>query len=233
MECSAFGLTRDEMIRLVVTVVMVLASVTVTDARPVDQHIEDKIAAFINRARPSAQVKVEGITLSGVVSEAAPESVVMTAGTIPGRATFSLVFADGGRIHATAMIRLSERVVMPRRPFNKGYTLREEDVYEAFMDATRIPRDAVPNISDVIGKPLTRSIVSNAPISKDMISEASVVRSGAAVTLLFEGAGFVIRTTGELKQRGTVGEYVRVMNISSRKILTGLLLDEATVKVEL
>lgn len=214
-------------------VIAVLMQVATGAAWSAEQTVADAIAAFVKKARPSAEVRVESVTHLGRIPPAALERVVMTAGTIPGRASFSLRFRDGSRIYATAVVRLSERVIMPKRAFSKGHILREEDVYEAFIDLLRTPRDAVSEISDAIGRPLARSIVPGAPITKDMVFETSVVRSGASVTLVCEGPNFVIRTTGEIKQRGVVGEYVKVMNRSSKKILTGLLLDEATVKVEL
>jgi flagella basal body P-ring formation protein FlgA len=52
------------------------------------------------------------------------------------------------------------------------------------------------------------------------------------VTLLAVSASFSITTYGELKSDSAVGGHVKVLNLQSKKIVSGLLIDENTVKVD-
>jgi len=51
--------------------------------------------------------------------------------------------------------------------------------------------------------------------------------------LLFNAHGFNISAAGETREKGYVGMAVKAINVSSKKEVRGVLIDERTVKVEL
>jgi flagella basal body P-ring formation protein FlgA len=48
-----------------------------------------------------------------------------------------------------------------------------------------------------------------------------------------ESGNFKITAPGEIKANSSVGRAVKAVNLASKKIVTGLLIDENTVKVGL
>jgi flagella basal body P-ring formation protein FlgA len=105
-------------------------------------------------------------------------------------------------------------------------------MYPTLMESGRMPKNAVRAEDRIIGKALVRAIVPNVPITEDMVSEMPVVKRGRKVVLSVEASGFSIKTMGETRQDASVGDYVKVVNLNSKKIVTGLLVDENTVRVE-
>ena len=121
---------------------------------------------------------------------------------------------------------------MSRSGFRKGYVLKQNDVYTTLMETARIPKGAVREEDQVVGRPLFRSVVSSMPITDAMVSDKPCVKRGHKVVLVVESARFSIKAMGEMKQDAVAGENVRVLSPMSKKIVTGLLVDENTVRVE-
>lgn len=194
---------------------------------------EEAITAFLKANYPWHDVEVTEVRLRGTLPATPPRKVLFESGNLPGSAVFMLECENGNRISAAAMVKAYDRVLMSRRSCSKGAVLQAEDLYEASLDVTRIPRDAVRDLNGVIGKPLTRSILANMPLVEGMVAAVLLVKSGKRVALVYEAPGLMIRTLGETRQNAPVGERVKVVNASSKKALVGLLVDENTVKVEL
>ena len=150
----------------------------------------------------------------------------------PGKTAFTMEFRNGMKMTATGSVKALDWIVMSARAFRKGHNLQKDDVFPKLMDVTRIPKGAIKNAEQMIGKPLTRSIVANAPLVDTMIADMPLVKRGRKVTLVIESPSFIITALGEIKENSAVGNRVRAVNLASKKVINGLLLNENTVKVE-
>jgi len=180
---------------------------------------------------PWADVEVSGLKLSNEAPAEAPTAITVEKNP-PGRTVFHLEYRGSRRITATAAVRAFDRIIISRGACGKGYTLTREDVYATLMDITRVPKGAVRDEERVIGKPLMRSIIANAPLTDTMVSDAPMVKRGRKVMLLAAGSGITIKAPGEIKQDAVVGDYVRAINLLSKQVIAGLLVDVNTVRVE-
>jgi flagella basal body P-ring formation protein FlgA len=153
----------------------------------------------------------------------------------PGKTIFVLEFEDDKKITATADIKAYDHILVSRRAFKKGYYLQKDDVYTMLMDVQKIPNNALKgkDIGKVVGKQLLRSIIANMPLSSGMVSETPIVKRGQRVILLVESEGLKITAIGEMKKDSAVGKYAKVINLASKKIVTGLLINKNTVKMVL
>lgn len=194
-------------------------------------NAEASLTRYLKDHYPWAEVDITELRLSAEAPVGLPSSITVEKSP-PGKSVFRIDFPRGKTIVATASIKAFDRVIMSRGACRKGSVLRPSDMYPTLMDTGRIPKNAVREESSIVGKPLARSIVPNVPITQDMVSEMPVVKRGQRVMLSVEAAGFSIRTVGETKQDASVGDYVKVVNVASKRIVTGLLIDENTVRVE-
>ncbi len=180
---------------------------------------------------PWQRIEVRDLASSDHLPQSPPSSITIEKG-LPGRTLFMLHFSDGQRITVTGDVRALDKVVMTARAFGKGHTIGKDDLYLKLMDVTRIPRNALREMEDAEGKELGRSVIANAVLTTDTVKSGPSVRKGRKVVLLVESPGFRITAKGETQENGRVGEYVRVMNQTTRKSVTGVLVDEGTVRVE-
>lgn len=186
---------------------------------------------YIKSKYPWVEVEIEDIRIDGDLPDRAPEWIAVEKSP-PGKTVFGLQFKDGKEVAVTATVRAFDQVVMSRRALNKGHSLREDDLYVTMMDVTRIPKGAIEDYRRVIGRPLTRSVIANTPIVDYMVEDKTRLKRGRKVVLLTKSPRLTVTVVGELKEDGYVGDYVKAINLSSKKTITGMLIDENTVRVE-
>jgi len=194
--------------------------------------VEEVLKRYIKEHYPWPEVEINDLTVSSEIPDRYPSKIIIEKG-LPGKTVFTLEFDDLNKLTATANVKAFDSIVLSRRAFRKGRILQDDDVYTMLIDVRRIPAGAVKDIEQAAGKPLTRTIVANIPIVSGMLSETPPVKRGTRVTLLVEARGFTITTTGETRENSSVGKYVKAVNTASKKPVTGILIDENTVRVEL
>ncbi len=193
---------------------------------------ESIIKMYVTKNYPWKEVEVTGVQVIGKVPVEVPEKINVEKGPI-GKAVFSFLFKTDRRVMVKANVRAFDSVVKSRRPFKKGHVLRYQDIYVSGMDIRKMPKSSVKNPELIIGKSLKRSIIANIPIVEDMVEKSQLVKRGKMVMLMIRHKGLNITTAGKTKEKGYVGTTVRAMNLSSKKEVSGVLIDENTVKVEL
>ncbi len=186
---------------------------------------------YIKSNYPWDEVDLSGLKLSSEPPPGVPENILVE-NRLPGRALFVLEYRNGARVVAAAQVKAFDRVVASGGGFRKGHCLRREDLYMISVETGRMPRGAIREIDKAVGKVLTRSIVANMPVVESMVAEKPEVKKGKRIAIVAESKGFSITTSGEMKENGYVGRYARAVNVSSKKTVTGLLVDENTLKVE-
>lgn len=191
---------------------------------------EKELREFIEGRYPWKDIEINNIEVLGEVGDESPETIIVERGPI-GRALFSFMFNADKKVFVRADIRAFDRVVKSRRPYRKRHVIRENEVYVDKMDIRKIPNNAVRDPEKIIGKSLKRSIIANIPLSEDMVERSQTVKRGKMVILIVDQDGLRITTTGKIKEKGYVGSQVKAVNLSSHKVVMGVLVDENTVEV--
>jgi flagella basal body P-ring formation protein FlgA len=220
------GMVTVKRLFLALALITLNASLITASTQQIDSILRD----YIKKNYPWAEIELSEVAVSENLPDAAPEKILVLRG-MPGKTLFSLEYRNGTKITASANIRAFDWVVMTRRAFRKGYAFQKEDLYMTLMDTSRIPKDAIKSIDKVEGTTLTRSVPANMPVAADMTGESAMIKRGTKVTIVAEAEGFSISARGELKENGYVGNDVKVLNVDSKRIITGRLSSENTVKV--
>jgi len=193
--------------------------------------VEDIIQAYLLDNYPWENIEIGNIRVMGELGDKEPERIVLEKGPI-GKAVFSFYTSDK-RVIVKANVKAYDWIVKSKRPFSKGHVLGEDDLYVDKIEIDKMPRSAVRNTETIIGKSLKRSIAANLPVVEKMVEQYQVVKRGQMVVLIIGNEGFNISVSGKTKEKGYVGKSVRAINLSSKKVVTGVLIDESTVKVKL
>ncbi len=190
----------------------------------------EALKTYMTDNYPWGTIEVNNIKTSGDIPSEAPERITVIRGPL-GNAVFSFEGNKGERITVNAIVTALDPIIKSKRALKKGHILQNDDIYTSSLDVTRIPGSAVRSVEEIIGKPLKRSISADIPIIEDMVEKALTIKGGKMVTLLIETPEFSITAPGKLKETGHVGMIVRAANLSSKKEVSGILIDENTVKV--
>lgn len=93
---------------------------------------------------------------------------------------------------------------------------------------------ALTSKNDMVGRSVKRFIGRGASISNDLLEESPSVKAGDIVELTVQsGPGVMIRSRAVAKQKGRVGDYIKVEQSDTRKLLQALVTGEKQVEVQL
>jgi|GEM_PF-764462 len=134
------------------------------------------------------------------------------------------------RIHAR--LEIYAEVVSARHYLNRHQELEVKDVQIVSKNIALLPSDVVTDVGDVLGKRTTLTVNAQEVLRKGMIETPPLVKKGDRVLLLFENERMKITALGEVKENGKRGDRVRLINVSSKKEVSGRVLDASTVQVD-
>jgi flagella basal body P-ring formation protein FlgA len=112
-------------------------------------------------------------------------------------------------------------------------TIRAETIL-APSDLVVIQRE-IPGMlrskEEAIGMETRVALYSGRPIHPEDIGPPAIIDRNQIVTLRYQRGGLVIATDARALSRAGVGDVVRVMNLASRSTVSGVVLNDGTVRV--
>jgi flagella basal body P-ring formation protein FlgA len=153
-------------------------------------------------------------------------------GTIPVQV---LCYVNGQveqKVWVNTKIEAMLDVVVTKRALGRYQPITDEDLGLQSMDLADLASDVILDPEAVIGKRTVRAIPADTVLRSDLVELPPLVRRGDIVTLLAESESLKVTTLGEVRKTGRLGERIQVINLDSRKVLYGRVIDAKTIKVE-
>jgi len=123
-------------------------------------------------------------------------------------------------------------VVCTTRSMQKGEIIRENDVYLARKNLSRLPSNTLTDPDKAMGLVLKNNVGGNTCLKEWMLKRNPTVDRGKRVTILAGMDGLRISVPGRTMEKGFVGDFIKVENVMSRKKIFARVVDSATVMVE-
>lgn len=145
------------------------------------------------------------------------------------------LFVDGEpvrKVWVNATISVMADVVTVIRPLGKHQHIELADVSVERRDLADLPTDAVNRLEEALGNRTTRMIYPRTVLQMNMIASAPLVRRGDIVKIVARVGLMTITATGMVKQQGSKGEMVRVVNTGSNRIITARVTGPGAVAVD-
>lgn len=125
------------------------------------------------------------------------------------------------RAVVTPYVRRTERVLVPVRDLRPGTILSDADFTYADRDANRLPRDVVREVREVVGLRAKRSLRKDQTFRSTQIEGVPLVERGDRVQLIMQAGALRISAAGKAQESGARGEWIRVVNVDSKRELSG------------
>ncbi|MFP4055877.1 MAG: flagellar basal body P-ring formation chaperone FlgA [Candidatus Brocadiia bacterium] len=152
-------------------------------------------------------------------------------GTVPVQVTVQ----EGARVvgHTSVLlnVRVFQRVLVARRRLRRGQRITKDDVQFQRTELTSLGNEAIGDLAEALGKECRQPLPAFAVLTRRVLAPARVVRRGSLVSLVVEAPGMRITARGIAQQDGAVGEVIGVVNVDSRKVVQGHVVDGRTVQV--
>lgn len=120
------------------------------------------------------------------------------------------------------------QTLVPTRTLRAGVAISEGDIT---LTSALPPPGAATDPFDALGMEARATLYAGRPIPLAALGPPALVDRNTLVTLVFSRGGLDIRADGRALGRGGAGDLVRVMNLASRSIVTGLVTGPGQVHV--
>jgi flagella basal body P-ring formation protein FlgA len=230
--------------RLGSLLLLVLCSSFATAAFAVTQSIDDVQAAaeaFVRARLPVSHVKqfVTAAKLDSRLRVAACDQPLQTfeqsATSLGERVTVGVRCASANTwtLYVPVSVEVEIPVLVLRRALARRARVSVTDVEP---QTRRVPGNAASFLMDAAslqGHRLKRSLAAGTALKVDMLQPDVVVRRGQQVTLIAASGPVEIRAQGHALTEGSVDDRVRVQNMSSLKVVEGVVQSDSVVRVGL
>ncbi len=136
-------------------------------------------------------------------------------------------------LYVPVTINVYARVVVAAVSLSKGEVIDDSKVHLAKYNLAKLPQGYFHEVSEVVGMLLRRNLAAGQPLTPTMLKARRLIERGQRVTVLAGGNGLEVRVPGEALSHGARGDRIRVRNLSSRRIVEGVVTDSGTVRVDL
>lgn len=119
-------------------------------------------------------------------------------------------------------------VVVPTRTIRAKEVIEARDLEVRATDAD----GALADPAQIIGQEARVALNPGRPITPASIGPPALVGRNDLVTLIFDHSALSISTEGRALGRGAAGERIRVMNLSSRTTVTGVIRPDGQIEVK-
>lgn len=123
-------------------------------------------------------------------------------------------------------------LTVPSGTINAGDVITDDMLEErpfSAANAQRYPMAA--SRSALVGKVAKRMLVAGNPIATFAVMEPKLITRGVAATVVFQEGGLHIRGVAMPLDSGVAGASIRLKNIDSGHVITGIVQADGTVKV--
>ncbi|MDH3747753.1 MAG: flagellar basal body P-ring formation chaperone FlgA [Gammaproteobacteria bacterium] len=135
------------------------------------------------------------------------------------------------KIYVPVDVVVRTEVWVARQPLPKGHLLTKEDLTADVRDVSRMTAGYVSDPNTLIGQRLRSSVLAGRILTLKLIEANNVVMRGQTVTLVVSGSGLQIRMTGKALMDGALNQRIRVENLTSGRIVEGIVRSRELVEV--
>jgi len=134
-------------------------------------------------------------------------------------------------LYVPGKVAIFKPIYVARQTMTRGHRITEDDLHITRRDVTQLQYGYIDRKRDVIGKITKRVVFANTVLKTQMLGLPLLVRRGQTVILMAESNGIQVRMSGKALGSGAIGHPIRVRNLSSRRIVEGIVVSTGVVKI--
>jgi len=134
-------------------------------------------------------------------------------------------------LYVPATVQVFDKVLIAARPLVRGARLIPADFIVSERDVSSLTAGYVSNPLRVNGEVLRQPLTAGTVLLPDMMQGQRLVHRGMPVTIVAEVGGLKVRVQGRALGDGAAGQWVRVRNSMSNKVIEGVVTHDGSVRV--
>jgi flagella basal body P-ring formation protein FlgA len=191
-------------------------------------------AALIETPRPPRDVQVPRGRDS---RELVPRLRHAPRGALRGQVALNVEVQVDGKLQVIVplvlLVRTFADVPVLCRAVPRGETLRESDVAAQRIETTELTALPPSDVASLLGLTARHDLREGNPLDPADFEMPVLVRRNDSVTLVFAKGGLRAESFGIARDSGTLGETVRVENLSTKKVVIGRVAGRGLVNLSI
>lgn len=136
-------------------------------------------------------------------------------------------------LYVPVKVSIQESVVVAARPLQKGSRLKQQDLKLVERDLAVLRSGYYSNILEVLGKQISRTVNMGTAITTQMVKDPLQIKRGQIIDLIAKTGGLHVQMKGKALASGSNGERIQVRNMSTERLIEGVVLSATTVLVNM
>lgn len=137
------------------------------------------------------------------------------------------------RVYVPVRVTVTRMLVVTAAPLPRGKVLAPGDMILAEREISVAPGGYFTTLDAATGRVLRRPVAAGVVLSPGLLDAPLLVRRGQAVTLEARSGGIAVQMAGVSRADGSQGDRIEVKNISSGKVVQGIVKNEKTIEIPL
>ncbi|MHC1745224.1 MAG: flagellar basal body P-ring formation chaperone FlgA [Syntrophobacteraceae bacterium] len=205
------------------------------------EEIEAIYREFIATRAPwdAGDAVVKGVWFSGPALELPAGTVTHEVVAAPnerylGNVAVTIHFVVDGEkersVRVSGKVDVLQNVVHAMRAIRRNELIQSSDVEFQRISISDAPDRFATQMDQVVGKRMLREVGFHQPIALVDLDRPLTLKRGSAVSILYEKPGLKLSAKGQAKEEGSAGDTIRVLNVTTNKIILCQIVDETTVR---
>ena len=135
------------------------------------------------------------------------------------------------KVYIPIDVAVNQTVLVSRRTLPRGHKLAAGDLQTEQRDVSRLSGGYFVEHEAVIGQRLKQRIMAGRVIAPALLAADTIIRRGQSVTLIVQNDRLNIRMAGRAMMDGAVNQRIRVENLTSQRVVEGLVRSPEYVEV--
>lgn len=153
------------------------------------------------------------------------------AGKIPVRIAAFVEKEPAARFLATAIVDDWREVPVLKRSVERGMLISADDIELVRLNLFNQPKDVASDTQEVVGRRVKTRLRAGDVVRKTTIDIPPTISRGKQVTMTFQKGMFKATALGLALDDGLEGEFIRLKNVDSKKILRAKIVSKDEVIV--
>ncbi|SMC38441.1 flagellar basal body P-ring formation chaperone FlgA [Sporomusa malonica] len=142
-----------------------------------------------------------------------------------------------GQLYNKANLRFDikkyEQVAVVSRALAARELIDSADITFERRDIGRMPPGYFTDLNKILGLSVKRQLAPGTAITDSMLEKPILVKRGKTVRIVAQIGHIAVSVPGIALQNGSQGQFIRVQNANSKKMITGQVVDETTIQTHI
>ncbi|MFQ5469352.1 MAG: flagellar basal body P-ring formation chaperone FlgA [Gammaproteobacteria bacterium] len=137
------------------------------------------------------------------------------------------------KLYVPVRIRVIDEVVVTSRPIHRGMAISEQDVEYARRDIASLSGNYLNNKAEVVGQVAKYPLRAGIAVSSRSLTRPKLIKRGEGVIIFAQNQGFEVRMQGQALMDGSKGDFIKIKNLNSKRVIEGKVIATGIVNVPL